>query len=254
MLSKLLKYDLRANLKIYLFVWPPLITLALIDRLSLAIEVEGTLGTIFVIMTTSLFILALIAACVLAVIISIVRFYSGLLRNEGYLMFTLPVKSWQLILSKFLTALLTLAVTVGLSILCGIFVFGGVDGMLEILSAIFSANAPTGLTMLLTVLLCVASLCVSILQIYLSCSIGHLFRRRRILFSILFYYAINIAVEFFSLLLMVGIVGTSVIDQLLWMNHGENILLAVLLVAEIALGCVYFFVSERLLRRHLNLE
>ena len=108
--------------------------------------------------------------------------------------------------------------------------------------------------MLLTVLLCVASLCVSILQIYLSCSIGHLFRRRRILFSILFYYAINIAVEFFSLLLIVGIVGTSVIDQLLWMNHGENILLAVLLVAEIALGCVYFFVSERLLRRHLNLE
>ena len=254
MLSKLLKYDLRANLKIYLFVWPALITLALIDRLSLAIEVEGTLGTIFVIMTTSLFILALIAACVLAVIISIVRFYSGLLRNEGYLMFTLPVKSWQLILSKFLTALLTLTVTVGLSILCGIFVFRGVDGMLDILSAISSANAPTGLTMLLTVLLCVASLCVSILQIYLSCSIGHLFRRRRILFSILFYYAINIAVEFISLLLTVGIVGTSVIDQLLWMNHGENILLAVLLVAEIALGCVYFFVSERLLRRHLNLE
>ena len=254
MLSKLLKYDLRANLKIYLFVWPALITLALIDRLSLAIEVEGTLGTIFVIMTTSLFILALIAACVLAVIISIVRFYSGLLRNEGYLMFTLPVKSWQLILSKFLTALLTLAVTIVLSIFCAIFVFGGVDGLLEVLSSLLSASSvPTGITLALTLLICGVSLCLSILQIYLACSIGHLFRRRRILFSILFYYAISIAVEFFTLVLTVGIIGTGVIDNLFW-SGGENLFFAVVLVAEAALGCVYFFVSERLLRRHLNLE
>ena len=254
MLSKLLKYDLRANLKIYLFVWPALITLALIDRLSLAIEVEGTLGTIFVIMTPSLFILALIAACVLAVIISIVRFYSGLLRNEGYLMFTLPVKSWQLILSKFLTALLTLAVTIVLSIFCAIFVFRGIDGLLFFLSELFSASdMPTGITLVLTLLICGVSLCLSILQIYLACSIGHLFRRRRILFSILFYYAISIAVEFFTLVLTVGIIGTGVIDNLFW-SGGENLFFAVVLVAEAALGCVYFFVSERLLRRHLNLE
>lgn len=254
MLSKLLKYDLRANLKIYLFVWPAIIALALIDRLSLTVQIGGSLGTIFTITTTTLFVLALFAACILALVISIVRFYSGLLRNEGYLMFTLPVKSWQLILSKFLTALLTLAVTIVLSIFCAIFVFGGVDGLLEVLSSLLSASSvPTGITLALTLLICGASLCLSILQIYLACSIGHLFRRRRILFSILFYYAISIAVEFFTLVLTVGIIGTGVIDNLLW-SGGENLFFAVVLVAEVALGCVYFFVSERLLRRHLNLE
>lgn len=254
MLSKLLKYDLRANLKIYLFVWPAIIALALIDRLSLTVQIGGSLGTIFTITTTTLFVLALLAACILALVISIIRFYSGLLRNEGYLMFTLPVKSWQLILSKFLTALLTLAVTIVLSIFCAIFVFGGVDGLLEVLSSLLSASSvPTGITLALTLLICGVSLCLSILQIYLACSIGHLFRRRRILFSILFYYAISIAVEFFTLVLTVGIIGTGVIDNLI-LNNGENLLLAMVLAAEVALGCVYFFVSERLLRRHLNLE
>ena len=254
MLSKLLKYDLRANLKIYLFVWPAIIALALIDRLSLTVHIGGSLGTIFTITTTTLFVLALLAACILALVISIIRFYSGLLRNEGYLMFTLPVKSWQLILSKFLTALLTLAVTIVLSIFCAIFVFGGVDGLLEVLSSLLSASSvPTGITLALTLLICGVSLCLSILQIYLACSIGHLFRRRRILFSILFYYAISIAVEFFTLVLTVGIIGTGVIDNLI-LNNGENLLLAMVLAAEVALGCVYFFVSERLLRRHLNLE
>lgn len=250
MLSKLLKYDLRANLKIYLFVWPAIIALALIDRLSLTVQIGGSLGTIFTITTM----LALFAACILALVISIIRFYSGLLRNEGYLMFTLPVKSWQLILSKFLTALLTLAVTIVLSIFCAVFVFKGIDGLLFFLSELFrTSDIPTGITLVLTLLICGVSLCLSILQIYLACSIGHLFRRRRILFSILFYYAISIAVEFFTLVLTVGIIGTGVIDNLFW-SGGENLFFAVVLATEVALGCVYFFVSERLLRRHLNLE
>lgn len=253
MLGKLLKYDLRANLKIYLFVWPAIIALALIDRLSLTIHLEGWLAAIFTATTTSLFVLALCAACVLAVVISIIRFYSGLLRNEGYLMFTLPVKAWQLVLSKLLTALLTMAVTIGLSILCAIFVFAGVDRLLETISSMLHAgDLPTGLGLTLTLSIVIAGLCLSILQIYLACSIGHLFRRRRILFSILFYYAINITVEFVALVLFFGIIGSGNMDRFIGTN--ENIFLLIVLAAETALGCIYFFVSERLLRRHLNLE
>ena len=127
MLSKLLKYDLRANLKIYLFVWPAIIALALIDRLSLTVQIGGSLGTIFTITTTTLFVLALFAACILALVISIVRFYSGLLRNEGYLMFTLPVSVDQHIWAKlivsaiwFLATALTCMLAVGLVLLCNV--------------------------------------------------------------------------------------------------------------------------------------
>ena len=103
MLSKLLKYDLRANLKIYLLVWPCIIAFALLGRLALAADWHGRTATILTVSTVTLFILAVIAACAFALIISIIRFYSGLLRDEGYLMFTLPVRPWQLLLSKFIT-------------------------------------------------------------------------------------------------------------------------------------------------------
>ena len=37
-------------------------------------------------------------------VVTIQRFYKGLLGQEGYLMFTLPVKNWQLVFSKALVS------------------------------------------------------------------------------------------------------------------------------------------------------
>lgn len=42
----------------------------------------------------------MVALFVLTMIVIIQRFYKGLLCDEGYLMFTLPVKPWQLIATK----------------------------------------------------------------------------------------------------------------------------------------------------------
>ena len=44
----------------------------------------------------------MVALSVLTLIVIIQRFYKGLLCDEGYLMFTLPVKPWMLILQKVL--------------------------------------------------------------------------------------------------------------------------------------------------------
>ena len=37
-LSKLLKYDLRANLKIFLFIWPAILVFGLLERVALMAE------------------------------------------------------------------------------------------------------------------------------------------------------------------------------------------------------------------------
>lgn len=83
MLSKLLKYDLRANMKIYLFIWPAVILFAIIERIAISVDLDGKLGTVLISTTTTLFVLGVIAACVFALIVSIVRFYSGLLRERA---------------------------------------------------------------------------------------------------------------------------------------------------------------------------
>ena len=78
-LSKLLKYDLRANLKIFLFIWPAILVFGLLERVALMAELPVKISAIFVNLTTVLFVLAVIAACVFALVISVIRFYSGLL-------------------------------------------------------------------------------------------------------------------------------------------------------------------------------
>ena len=197
-LSKLLKYDLRANLKIFLFIWPAILVFGLLERVALMAELPVKISAIFVNLTTVLFVLAVIAACVFALVISVIRFYSGLLRDEGYLMFTLPVRPWQLVLSKLLTALLTLVVTGLVSFVSVGILFGGIRGLLPSIRTSLEQSFGgiiNGWGIALLVLLVVVQVAVSVLQIYLSCSIGHLFRRKRILFAVLFYYAINVVLE-----------------------------------------------------------
>ena len=198
MLSKLLKYDLRANLKIFLFIWPAILVFGLLERVALMAELPVKISAIFVNLTTVLFVLAVIAACVFALVISVIRFYSGLLRDEGYLMFTLPVRPWQLVLSKLLTALLTLIVT---GLVSFVFRRHPVRWYPCLLPSIRTSLEQSfggiinGWGIALLVLLVMVQVAVSVLQIYLSCSIGHLFRRKRILFAVLFYYAINVVLE-----------------------------------------------------------
>lgn len=201
-LSKLLKYDLRANLKIFLFIWPAILVFGLLERVALMAELPVKISAIFVNLTTVLFVLAVIAACVFALVISVIRFYSGLLRDEGYLMFTLPVRPWQLVLSKLLTALLTLVVT----------------GLVSFVS------------------------------------VG-------ILFAVLFYYAINVVLETVAVTSIIVLSNFEPFCRfLVQLSAGMsapgmfNLFIGVMLALLAVLGIVYFFVTERILRRHLNLE
>lgn len=253
-LRKLLKYDLRANMKIFLFIWPAILVFAVIERLAISADLSGKLGTVLIATTTTIFVLGVIAACIVSLVVSIVRFYSGLLRDEGYLMFTLPVKPWQLILSKFLTALLTVVVTAALSVLASWYLFDGINGFYVVVKALWNAlDLPSGLTLLLTGFVILASICMLLLQIYLSCSIGQLFKRHRILWSVLVYYGINIVIEILSVSSLIGFNAFAVFEYSATVGM-LNTLLAVVLAVQTALCVLYFFLSERILRKKLNLE
>lgn len=253
-LRKLLKYDLRANMKIFLFIWPAIIVFAVIERLAISADLEGKLGTVLISTTTTVFVLGVIAACIVSLVVSIVRFYSGLLRDEGYLMFTLPVKPWQLILSKFLTALLTVVVTGLISILASWYLFDGINGFFEIAKMIWNElDLPSGMTLLLVGLIILASICMLLLQIYLSCSIGQLFKRHRILWSVLVYYGINVLIELLSVSGLIGFNAFSAFEYTATVAK-LNTLLGIVLAVQAALCVLYFFLSECILRKKLNLE
>ena len=100
MLAKLLKYDFKAMFKIFLPLWGVLLVVSGVNRLiSGSPLAEGGGMGIFTSLLGVMYVLLIMAVMVVTTVIIIARFYQGLLKDEGYLMFTIPVKPWQLLAS-----------------------------------------------------------------------------------------------------------------------------------------------------------
>lgn len=109
MLGKLLKYDFKTFMRIMLPFYLVLPVLSLLTGLS-----QGRTTTDFTSEISPLTIIwgtALVVVLTVNTIVIVQRFRDNLLKNEGYLMFTLPVTRWQLLVSKALTALVSLIIS-----------------------------------------------------------------------------------------------------------------------------------------------
>ena len=111
MLGKLMKYDMKSMSRAFIPMWilAPVISLLLSVSIRSAIEwtdnplLSGMINagsSILMIITGLLFAAALVGLLIMTIMFVIQRFWNGLLKEEGYLMFTLPVKVWELIVSK----------------------------------------------------------------------------------------------------------------------------------------------------------
>ena len=103
MLGKLIKYDLKALAKILAPLWGVLLVMGIIFGISIRSSLEG-IGNTMIVFSLVVIIAVIVAIFVMNVIIVIQRFWNGLLQEEGYLMFTLPVTTRSLILSKVISA------------------------------------------------------------------------------------------------------------------------------------------------------
>ena len=105
MLGKLIKYDLKALAKILAPLWGVLLVMGLIFGISIRSNLDG-IGNTMIVFSLVVIVAVIVAIFVMNVIIVIQRFWKGLLQEEGYLMFTLPVTTRGLILSKVISALI----------------------------------------------------------------------------------------------------------------------------------------------------
>ena len=113
MLRKLLKQEFRATARVMLPLYLVTFVLALAVRLVLLLSqnqvlldsVGGrTLRAILLGVSVTAFVVAAIATFLAALIQAVLRFRSNLLGDEGYVMFTLPVSTHQLVWAKLITS------------------------------------------------------------------------------------------------------------------------------------------------------
>lgn len=194
MLFKLLRYDLRAAWKQFSLIWGTALALGLVNRFTLFRSGEDMAGAAAAIA----YIFVIAAMFVVVAVFIIQRFYKGLLGDEGYLMHTLPVRPWQLVLSKLICAVLTGTVSTAVALL-SLFLAAPVDWSelfqialwREFFRVLF--QHPDALLYLAEFFLLLVAAAVFVISLlYLSMAIGHLFSRRRALMSVAAFIGLDI--------------------------------------------------------------
>lgn len=124
MFAKLLKYDFRSTKKMGLIMLlfiagssvlggaSVISIVKLVQSEVISESVIFKLMMIMLIMTCAISVITLISSFIVMFIYICVNFYKSLVTDEGYLTFTLPVKSKDILLSKIVNGIIWLAITV----------------------------------------------------------------------------------------------------------------------------------------------
>ena len=209
MLGKLMKHEFRATGRIMLPVMAAMVLLAMLANLSIRGLAGGlsdvpVLRFIFILIVV-FFVIGIIATAVMAVIIMVSRFYRNLLKDEGYLMFTLPVSVHEHIWSKLIVSLVWFLVTAlviflvmaltGLNLTSTNLemIINGFPSWAEIRDFLQSSGlfGPLVKVFLQGVLMALLGTIVTCLHFYAAMSLGHMFSKDKVLLSIVFYVAIS---------------------------------------------------------------
>ena len=277
MLSKLIKHEFRATARIMLPVFGALAALALLANLSMRGLTGGfkdmTILRMIFILIVIFFGIGIVVTAVMAIVIMVSRFYRNLLKDEGYLMFTLPVSVHELIWSKLIVStawflatgvlifLVMSATALNLSNTNLEMIINGFPSWVEVVQWL-DENGIRGQVNTLIFQWLLFALLASImtcLHFYASMALGHMFSKNKILLSIVFFVVISFAFNLMEL--GYGFAGFGAFDSRM-MNMAEHAdalrFMSLIMWHGIGLSavrCVVQYLATVLgLKRGLNLE
>lgn len=273
MLGKLMKYDLKSMSVAFVPMWILAPVIGLLFSFSLrgvvgsnsGIQMMGT-GLLSMIMFL-VFFGVMVGLTVMTVLFILQRFWNGLLKEEGYLMFTLPVEPWELIVSKALTATLITCISIFDGVLaCVLLGLASIEELLRdlgwlwmrIVKEIGKAGPIFWIYVILALILVIFSIADSIYHAYAAMAIGQLFESHRIIGSCVSYVGISILYSIAGNM-MRWIVSWILPDD--WWRVMSNsydmwgiVYLLMLLLSTILSIIILHVVTERIMATRLNLE
>ena len=280
MLKKLIKYEILADWKKYCIVGSAMIILSFMlliaDRILNLIGSSRIIQYIFI-MLAFIFGVLITTSAVMLVVFSTTRFYKSFVRDEGYLTHTLPVPTWQLLVSKLIAVYIWFIFIVAITMICGgiaggepLWLFAAAesrDEMFMELSKQFGDGAALELIKMikLTIILMIFTPALYMAHIYISFALGNLFSRNKLAMSVLMFFVISFAeqilysiVSFPIVIKMMSELGENyeiaegAADERLFELSSDSVLLAMVFSIIVAIG--YFIAAERIFSKKLNLE
>ncbi len=283
MLGKLMKYDLRSGIRTFALIWIGLAALAAINGLTLRITFDGDIQSklarfIITVLPMGLLVALYVAMGIFMLVFIINRFYKGLLGDEGYLMFTLPVSVSEHIASKALTSMIFSVASAIVALLSGVLLmavltplnFSDVAQAFQEAGRYLRVNplpAGTGWLIAEFAVYMLIAAAVTILQIYTAISIGHLAKKNRGWFALLAYVGISIAFSIIMNGCMSLLQSDAFPDVLLnwefclddtgWHVQGVGMMasaIGIYIGLDLLVGTGFFFATRAILSKRLNLE
>lgn len=272
MTGKLIKFEFKSIIKQIGAIWAAVPVVAVFcciidyvfNNTDFARNNMHTIGSILQAVSGILYVSVFVVLIAVTILIILQRFYKGLLKDEGYLMHTLPVKPWQLITSKGVVAFVVTVVS-GIVAFLSIMILVGIGTLPEIFSSLADAIRALNqepeyyLYVFEVILLIVLSIFKSIYQLYASMSIGQLSNSHKILFSVLAYMGISFILTTLLVIIITVLDSALSYDIMNLINNieifwgGQLIIIAFIVVTAVQL-VAFHIISERLLSRKLNLE
>lgn len=272
MLGKLLKYEIKSTARIFLPIYGLIIALALINKAFISqgsfSSYDGNYKAMHIIASISMaaYVSFIVALFVVTLVVLIRRFYRNLLGDEGYLSFTLPVKVHSHIDSKLITTFMWEAISLIVSAF-SIFIMtinkDTVNDFSEFCMAVsrfFATNGAIVTQILIEIILtAIVGILACTLQIYASIVIGNLSSKHKMLAGFGAFVGFGIVQQ---------IIGSTVFGNLIYsftfsMDHATSTMaslyavrsfLLATIIFSLVFSVIFYFITEWMLRKKLNLE
>lgn len=285
MLKKLIKYDLMADYKKYAAVYAAMLAASVLmlffDKMTSWVNNNAFIEVMAAVCAVVFFALTLIAG-VMLLVFSTIRFYKNIVHDEGYLMHTLPVHTWQLIASKLISVYIWFFATVIIAGICSGIAFGEPLWLFKITETDFSTsfqagfNASSSSEIVITdddmqmfavmlkfyAVLILMSPFMTMSHIYFSFALGNLFNKSKLGMSVLMYFLLQFAESVLGGISTVFIIPGFIAEAAKYQNEIPasiifeylNSIMAVTLVVSAILSVGFIIAAERIFAKKLNLE
>ena len=245
MLGKLVKYDFKATARIMLPVFAVMVSLSAVFAILIRLRVDN--GFIFTLLSTAL--VTTMAGSGIATVVCIAnRFYQGLLKNEGYLSFALPVKTSTHIGAKVLNGIIW-SVMEGIALAVCLFIMILISASSQQLVELFNdflemfhlvdMDVIRGLLNGIGIMM--AEMVSSICMIYAAFAVAHLFDKHK-----------GLVIAGFVIIIMT--LNSSISMTLIDINFDVFTSLWFWYVQALVASAFYLLITWFILDRRLNLE
>ncbi len=271
MLGKLLKYEIKSAARIFLPLYASLVLFAVINNIFFKINNNELFMNIISVISTSAYIFIIIAIFVLTLLVMIQRFYKNLLGDEGYLMFTLPVKTGEHIVSKLLISMMWVITSTIVTIVSVIIISynentfaslqNAIGQVFSEISRVFGINGYAYMIEFFIFLLMV--LATNILMIYASIAVGQLVSKHKVLGAFgayLGFYMLSQLIISIIFVICYSISSRSwdsieiIINTFVQSNTIPHFIFVGIMILNLFFAAAYYIITDLILSKKLNLE